>query len=1059
MLKTIRPVSMLLLLAGLPTSLTHAGITHRDAVEQIQQTNPCTGIVKDASGETIIGASVVVKGTTNGTITDLNGEFSLSNITPGTTIQISYIGYKDIEMVWNGSPLNVILQEDTETLDEVVVVGYGTQNRKSLTGAISDVKSESLTRSVSTTTAGALSGKIAGISTRAKDARPGKGISLEIRNMGAPLYVIDGIPYGGNTGNDWLVNSEVSGNDVFNSLNIEDIESITVLKDASAAIYGLRASNGVVLVTTKKGKKNEKVSINVNGYYGWQNLTRFPELANAEQYTRGLAEAAQNRGEDPNSVYTKEELAKWAAGTEKGYKSYDYYDMIMRKNVPQYHVNASVTGGSERTNYYLSVAHTSQEAMMPDFNYQRTNFQLNLDTKITNRFTIGAQVSGRYEKTNDVGLPGGDGYYSAILAVFKMRPIDSPYANDNPNYIRNIDSYRNGYNPAAFRRDIAGYKDSMTRYANINAYAQYDFGFGLTAKATFSYGYTNSRFDGYQYAYQIYTYDEASDTYNGTNAAGRWRLQIDRSVPTRYMQLQLNYNKQIKDHNISAVLGYEASDYDWSKKTYGTEPSTDYLPLLQMDEINSFGDEWSYEARAGWLARVNYDYAHKYLVELLARYDGSYLYAPSQRWGFFPGASIGWRISEENFFAPLKSVVDDLKIRASIGQTGTESGVSLFGYLSGYNWNQGSAVLDGEYVTGLNQRGLPVTNLSWTKNTTKNIGFDLTMFGNRLTISADAFRKDITGVPAARYDVLLPSEVGYSLPNENLNKQAYIGTEAMATWTDHIGDFNYRVSGNITFSRYRNIESYKPRFSNSWDEYRNSSEDRWGGIYWGYQVIGQFQSEEEIKNYPVNLDGQGNTTLLPGDLIYKDVNNDGVINSMDERPIGFPEGWAPILSFGGNIGLEWKGIDLNIDFSGGAMQGWRQNYELTNAYHNGGNSPAYLLEDRWHRLDLYDPESEWVPGRYPAIRNGEFAYNNKNSDFWLHNVHYLRISNLEIGYSLPTWMLKPIHAQKVRIYGSVSNLCSFDNVHQYGIDPEITAAAAVVYPQQRTFLVGFNVTF
>lgn len=675
--------------------------------------NQIKGHVADAAGEPIIGANVTVKGTTTGTITDIDGNFTLEVGSTDGTLVVSFIGYKSVEAKMNGtSPINVILQEDTETLDEVVVVGYGTQNRKSLTGAISDVKSESLTRSVSTTTAGALTGKIAGISTRAKDARPGKGINLEIRNMGTPLFVIDGIPYGGNTSSDWLVNSEVSGNDVFNSLNIEDIESITVLKDASAAIYGLRASNGVVLVTTKKGKKNEKVSINVNGYYGWQNLTRFPELANAEQYTRGLAEAAQNRGEDPNSVYTKEELAKWAAGTEKGYKSYDYYDMIMRKNVPQYHINASVTGGSERTNYYLSIAHTNQEAMMPDFNYQRTNFQLNLDTKITNRFTIGAQVSGRYEKTNDVGLPGGDGYYSSILAIFRMRPIDSPYANDNPNYIRNIDSYRNGYNPAAFRRDIAGYKDSMTRYANINAYAQYDFGFGLTAKATFSYGYTNSRFDGYQYAYQIYTYDEASDTYNGTNAVGRWRLQIDRSVPTRYMQLQLNYNKQIKNHNISAVLGYEASDYDWSKKTYGTEPSTDYLPLLQMDEINSFGDEWSYEARAGWLARVNYDYAHKYLIELLARYDGSYLYAPSKRWGFFPGVSVGWRISEEKFFSPLKSVVDDLKIRASIGQTGTESGVSMFGYMSGYNWNQGSAVLDGEYVTGLNQRGLPVTNLS-----------------------------------------------------------------------------------------------------------------------------------------------------------------------------------------------------------------------------------------------------------------------------------------------------------------------------------------------------------
>ena len=1022
--------------------------------------NQITGHVVDTTGEPVIGANVTVKGTATGTITDIDGNFTLPVESNDGILIVSFIGYKSAEVSINGkTQINVVLKEDTETLDEVVVVGYGTQTKKSLTGAISDVKSESLTRSVSTTTAGALAGKMAGISTRAKDARPGKGISLEIRNMGAPLYVIDGIPYGGNTGSDWLQASEVSGNDVFNALNIEDIESITILKDASAAIYGLRASNGVVLVTTKKGRKNEKVSINVNGYYGWQNLTRFPKLANAAQYTRGLAEAAQNRGEDPNSVYTKEDLEKWAAGTEKGYKAYDYYDMIMRKNVPQYHINASVTGGSEKTNYYLSLAHTKQEAMMPDFDYQRTNFQLNIDSKITKRFTIGAQVSGRYEKTEDVGLPGGDGYFSSILAMFKMRPIDSPYANDNPDYIRNIDPTRNGYNPAAFSRDIAGYKDNLTRNANINAYAQYDFGFGLTAKATFSYGYTNSRFDGRQYSYQIYTYDEATDTYNGTDVAGPWRLQIDRSVPTRYMQLQLNYNKQFGKHNVSAVLGYEASDYDWSKKTYGTEPSNDYLPLLQKDEINSFGDEWSYEARAGWLARINYNYAHKYLIELLGRYDGSYLYAPSQRWGFFPGVSLGWRISEEKFFEPLKTVVDDFKIRASIGQTGTEKDVSMFGYLPGYNWAQGNAVLDGEFVTGLNQRGLPVTNLSWTKNTSKNIGIDLTMFGNRLTVTADAFRKDITGVPAARYDVLLPSEVGYSLPNENLNKQAYIGTEAMVTWTDHIGELNYRVSGNITFSRYRSIETYKPRFGNSWDEYRNSAEDRWGGIYWGYQVIGQFQSEEQIKNYPVDLDGQGNTSLLPGDFIYKDVNGDGVINGMDERPIGFPENWAPILSFGGNIGLEWKGIDLNIDFSGGAMQGWRQNYELANAFHGDGNSPVYLLEDRWHRADLYDPESEWIPGRYPAIRKGEFGYNNKNSDFWLHNVRYLRISNLEVGYSLPIWMLKPIHAQKVRIYANISNLCSFDNVHQYGIDPEITAAAAVVYPQQRTFLLGFNVTF
>ena len=475
--------------------------------------------------------------------------------------------------------------------------------------------------------------------------------------------------------------------------------------------------------------------------------------------------------------------------------------------------------------------------------------------------------------------------------------------------------------------------------------------------------------------------------------------------------------------------------------------------------LNDFNDDWSYEARAGWIGRINYNYQNKYLVELLGRYDGSYLYAAGKRWGFFPGASIGWRISEEPFFKNLKGVVNDLKIRASIGQTGSESGVSMFGYMDGYNWNQGSAVLDGELVTGLNQRGLPIRNLSWVKNTSANIGIDIALFDNRLTATFDAFKKSISGIPAGRYDVKLPSEVGYSLPNENLNKDAYVGAEGIVTWSDKIGELNYTVSANATYSRYKMVSRYKPRYGNSWDQYRNSSEDRWGGVWWGYQVIGRFQSEDEIKNYPVDIDGDRNRTLLPGDFIYKDVNGDGRITDLDERPIGYPQGWSPMLSFGGTIGLEWKGIDLNIDFAGGAMQGWYQDYELRNPYHGNGNSPEYLLEDRWHRADPYDPNSEWIPGYYPAIRKGTTASNNRNSDFWLHNVRYLRIKNLELGYSLPKSIIGKIKAEKIRIYANCSNLCSFDNVHQFGIDPEISANAAVVYPQQRTFLIGFNVTY
>lgn len=1019
-----------------------------------------TGFVTDPLGEPIIGANVRVKGSTTGTITDLDGRFMLNANNANGALEISFIGYKTTEIQMNDKTnFRIVLQEDAALLDEVVVVGFGTQSKRNVTGAVSNIKSEALTRSASTTTAGALTGKIQGVTTRAKDARPGRGIGLEVRNMGSPLFVIDGIPYGGQTGNDWVQSSNVSGNDVFNSLGLEDIESISILKDASAAIYGLRAANGVVLVTTKKGRNDDKINVNVNQYYGWQNLTRFPTLANAGQYVRGLVESEQNYGNDPSRLYTPEELAKWQAGTEAGYKSYDYYDMVIRKNIPQYNINTNVTGGSKRSSYYFSLSHTGQDAMMKDFSYERTNLQMNLETKITDAFKIGAQISAKHEKSEDVGLPGGDGYFAAILGMFGNLPTESPYANDNPLYINKTNDFSR--NPALFSRDIAGYKDNLTRNANFNVYAQYDFKFGLTAKVTGSYNYTNSQFDGYQYTYDVYTYNAANDEYRRTGGADTgWRYQTQRDVVARYGQFQLNYAKQLGDHYISAVAAYEASDYDKNYQSVGMVPSTNYLPLLQYSNLNEFYDGWNYEARAGYIARINYNFADKYLVELLGRYDGSYLYAPGKRWGFFPGASLGWRISEESFFKPLKTVVNDLKIRGSIGQTGSESGVDMFGYMGGFNYNaNGGSVLDGSFVPETRPRGLPVTNLSWVTNTSANVGLDVTLFDKKLTSTFDLFKKSVSGIPAGRYDVLLPNEVGYSLPNENLNRNAYYGAEGIMTYSDKIGSVNYTVSGNFTFSRFRNEETYKPRFGSSWDEYRSSIEDRWGGIWWGYQVIGRFQSQDEINNSLINMDGQNNQTLLPGDFIYKDVNGDGIINHMDERPIGYPTGWSPMISYGASIGLSWKGIDLNMDFVGGGMQSWCQDYELRNPFHGSGNSPAYLLEDRWHRVDPYDPNSEWVAGYYPAIRKGTSGPNGRNSDFWLTNVRYLRLNNLELGYSFPKHMITKIHAERVRVYANISNVFSIDNVGKFQIDPEIEARAAVVYPQQRTILIGFNVTF
>ncbi|MFD2903577.1 SusC/RagA family TonB-linked outer membrane protein [Sphingobacterium anhuiense] len=1015
-----------------------------------------TGQVINKDKEPIVGASVLVEGMSNLiTSTDYDGRFQLND--GKGFLLITYVGYKTQRVaIGNETKFFITLETSDQSLEEVVVVGYGTQSKRNITGAVSNIKSEDIVRSSSTTAAGALAGKVQGISVRGKDARPGRGAALEIRNMGNPLYVIDGIAYGGQTGTDWVGTQNGSGADIFNALNLEDIESISILKDAAAAVYGFRASGGVVLITTKKGNKGEKAKININGYQGWQNLTRFPDLANAAQYTRGLVEAAQNEGKDPNAVYTPVELAKWQMGTDPGYKSYDYYDMIIRKNIPQRNISANVTGGSDKSNYFLSIGHLTQDAMIKDFNYKRTNLQANMEARVLEGLTVGTQISGRHEGTQDVGLPGGDGYFSSILAMFKNRPTVSPYVNDNPDYPTHTNDF--AYNPAVFDRDIAGYKDNRYLAGNVNLFASYKTKFGLSAKGTVSYNYTNNKFDGFQYTYDVYRFEDNEYKATGGSRSG-WRYDTNRDIVSRFAQFLVDYNKQIGDHAFSGTLGYERSDWERTMKTLGANPSNNYIPLLRLSELNELGDNWDYQARAGYIGRLNYNYKGKYLLELLGRYDGSYLYYKDRRWGFFPGASLGWRISDENFFKPLKGVVNDLKIRASIGQTGLEEGVGMHGYLAGYNWASGDAVLDGNYVPGLQPRGLPVRKLSWVKNTNYNIGVDVGMLDNKLTMTADAFKIIRTGFPGKKYDVLLPVEIGYDLPNENLGKNGYYGAEGIITYTDKIGELNYVVSANLTYSRFKNLESYKPRFSNSWNEYRSSAEDRWGGVWWGYQVVGRFQSEDEIRNHPINNDGANNRTQLPGDFIYKDVNGDGVINGMDERPIGYPTGWAPIMSFGGRIGLNWKGIDMNVDFSGGAVQSWFQDYELRNAFHGGGNSPAYLLEDRWHRADPYDSNSEWIAGYYPALRNGNSGPNSRNSDFWLTNVRYLRIRNLELGYNFSTGLVKKIKAEKIRIYANGSNLFSFDNVKRFQIDPEIEAAAAVVYPQQRVFMVGFNVTF
>lgn len=1019
------------------------------ASSAIAQTLTVKGKVIDSKKEPLIGVNVLQKGTTNGTITDFDGNFTLS-VPSGSTLHFSYIGFKEKE-VTAAANLVVEMSEDTETLEEVVVVGYGTQKKGSLTGAVTAVKSEELVKTTTPTTAGALVGKAPGISARQADGRPGASASIQIRNMGTPLYVIDGVQ---------------CEEGQFNNIDVNDIESITVLKDASAAIYGLRASNGVVLVTTKSGRRNEKNSISANFYYGMQNFMRYPKVADAPTFYEGRMQADLNTY--GSTTRTMDELNLWRQGQGK-YSSFDWQDFITNENAPMWYGNVSMDGGSERINYHIGVSHMDQEAMINGFNFARTNIQSNIEANITNNLKIGVRVSGRIEERHNVGVPGLDDYWQPYYAMFQNWPTQHAFANDNPNYVN--ETRNNATGAAIFDKDITGYTDDIWKSGTVNAYLEWKSPIeGLKARVAYNYWIAQNDQEQFEYTYKVYSYDEATDTYiEKWGNQNPWRRRVKEQRIEKTFQAQLNYDHTFNQaHHVSGVVGLETFEKDGDWLQYNTLPTNNYIPLTNgIADMQSMETTMTVSRRAGLVFRAAYDYQSRYFAEFSGRYDGSYLFAPGHRWGFFPAVSAGWRISEEPFMVKVKEStgLTNLKLRASWGQMGDDqydNMITPYAFLNGYTYggSAGNAVMSGNAVTGVVYRGVPVTTLSWVKSTLINVGLDLGFFEDRLSGTFELFQRKRTGLPAYRYDVLIPEEVGFDLSYENLNSDYHKGLEFGINWRDKVNDFTYSIGGNFTLARRMMGDSYKPRFGSSWDEYRHSTENRWASTFWGYEVVGRFQNYEEIQDYPVDNDGQGNSTMLPGDFIYKDQNNDGVINSLDERPIAYGAGELPYINYSLNTSFEWKGFDLKLDLNGAAAQSYEMCWELAYPFQGDGNSAEFLLTDVWHRADPTDANSEWIAGEFPATR---YAGNNvsftRRSDFWVKKVWYLKLRTLELGYTLPTSLTHKFHVNRMRFYVNAYNLFSLDNMHSYQIDPEITSNSALVTPNLRTISFGLNLNF
>ena len=1018
-----------------------------------------TGKVTDDKGEVLVGVTVTLQGTQTTTMTAADGTYHIMAPQNGTLV-FSSVGFgEQVVLINNRSTINIQMQQTASNLNEVVVVGYGARKKGDVTSATSTVSADDIGRvhggsTVSTT----LAGKMAGVSFRMADGRPGASASVQVRGMGTPLFIIDDI-------------QQDEGQ--FNNLASDDIENITVLKDAAASIYGSRAANGVVIVTTKKGRVGQKNVVNVGGFTGWQNWSRFPQTTNAYEWMVGKADAEMTFY--GSTGITQAELDKWKAGTEYGYWNEDWRKLIIAKNAPMYSANVNATGGSEKVNYYISATRLDQKGVYGttrEFDFNRTNLQSNIDARISQRLKVGLQINGRIETRDQPGVPGTDDYWAARFALFRNRPMELAYANNNPLYPNDIG--HNTENFAVQSKALTGYWRSDWRVLQTNFNAEYQIpGIkGLTLKGKYSYYLADNVVNGHEYTYDVYTYHPENDTYEKkVGSSNPYRERRLEKVFNNVYQGQLDYNRTFGDHTVGATFVNERID---RKRLYTFQhavPKVNYLPVMFFNDMDAqdFTDIQDEEARVGYVLRVGYNFASRYYVDFAGRRDASWKFAPSKRVGYFPSVSAAWRITQEPFFQKLigvNSILSELKLRGSYGILGDDNvGIGPFDYLTGYQYNVGLAILDGTSISSsrLRNSGIIIDNISWFKSSIADVGLDFGLFASKLSGTLDYFYRKRTGLLGTKYDILLPSEIGYSLPQENVNSDARFGGEISLRYADKVGEFGYRVGGNFSISRAKNLSFYKPLFFNSWDQYRASGVNRYANIFWGYEAIGQFKSFEEINNYPVNIDNEGNRTLRPGSIIYKDQNGDGVINGYDERPIGYTTTGQPNIQYGLQLGFDFKGFDFSADFSGGALYSWNQNWEMRWPYQNTGALRKAIYDDRWHRADIFDLNSAWIPGKYPALSFNESwrsDYNNGsyNSTFWLHNVKYLRARTIELGYSLPQRILDRLKINRARIYVNGYNLFSVDNLSAYEVDPEIADDNGLQYPQNKFVNIGFNIT-
>lgn len=996
------------------------------------------GVVSATTGESVIGAGVMIKGTATGVTTDLDGRYELS-APENATLVFSSIGYKTLEVRLDGrSVVNVALETDSELLEEAVAIGYGSQSKITLTGSVTQTSGAELVKNSSVNLSQGLAGRLSGVVVSNRSGEPGNDdATMFIRGRStlddnSPLIIIDGIP-----GRD----------DEFSRLTGEEIESINVLKDASGAIYGSRSANGVILVTTKRGVYGEAPRVTFTYDIGLQQPTRLVDMADAVLYTHAYNDELAITGAAP--YYNETQLQHYAAGDDLIlYPNTDWLDEIIKPVSVQHKYGVSVNGGSDRVAYFVQFNGQYQDGIYEKSatNYAQYNVRSNVDIKVTESLRLGVDLNVRRQQKNYSAFPSSSENDNGIFyTAIRMKPTGATYY---PNGL-----LRGGTNPAVLVQDLTGYDRTSINTINTTFNLGWDMSWlteGLYVNARMAYDVVGEFRKNWLKNWDYWEYDEITELYN-QRTISYWSSPVLHEYQENYQTLtinaNINYERDFNGHHVSALAGFEQSSYRYD--TFNAGINSYDSDLLDEFFAGTADKSWyaidgyaKETARRSFFGRIGYDWKSRYMIQAIIRFDGSENFPKESRWGIFPGVSLGWRISEEPFVKNNAPWLTNLKLRASYGEQGNDS-IDPFQYLTTYEYTAltgYSMKIDDKEVSFIIPGTIPNPKVTWEVARTWNVGLDGRIFNGMLGWEVEYFHTRRSNILCTR-NASIPYYTGLTnnLPDENIGIVSNRGVELQLTHENRVanGEFLYRIGGNIMYARNR-IEYMDETPWGEGHEYMNATGHPMGAELY-YQVIGINKTQEDLEKYPQ----MAGATL--GDFIFADLDGNDVIDTYDRKRCDLTT--VPELVFGLNFEAQWKGFDLSVLFQG---QGRARYYYAPLMDPVSGNVEREAAEKAW---TLDNTDSDW-PRLGSNVSNGHTT----RSSFYYRDASFLRLKNVELGYTFNQAMFgTKVGIRSLRIYIAGYNLLTFSGLKN--VDPETDDESYQNYPQMRIFNAGVKLTF